>query len=178
MQSDNPKKFYRLIDCALIALMAGFLLAVFFIDESAASELIFWLSVEFCGLLLVLFFVLTGRTRYIFFGIVFTTNAACVLVALHFCKKVYLKDVWPLVGIFFSIAFVVTGFCHYKKFILGYLIPAVLLFVMSLIFMLFSMHIITVSIKDFALLFLILCVIAIVCWFFIQKKIEGDKKSE
>ena len=81
---------------------------------------------------------------------------------------------WPIFGILSGVTLFVSGIYKYRKMSFGFVIPAIVIIILSAWFMLFSFKIITVPFKTVAiiggpLLLVMLCVLLFVI-FFIQQK--------
>lgn len=81
---------------------------------------------------------------------------------------------WPMAGVFSGLWLLVSGIYHYRKIRFGYFIPAVTLFLMGMIFMLFSFKIVKISFQTASLIVGPLLMLAIATFiiflYFAQKK--------
>jgi hypothetical protein len=114
------------------------------------------------------------KSLYLFLGLfLFLTGLLFLLINSGIIPYPYtIRRLWPLTGIFCAIALLCSGLYRRKRLGVSYLVPSALLILLSLLFLLFSMHIISISFRQFAITWWPLCLvipgIALVVLFFIR----------
>ena len=99
------------------------------------------------------------------------------LVTFFVIKQIFpytMIQCWPLVGVLSGLWLFVSGMYHYHRIRFGYFVPALTLFFLGLLFMLFSFKIVSISFQTAALiggpLFMLFLAVFIVCLYFAQKR--------
>ncbi len=83
-------------------------------------------------------------------GIIFIIVGVVVLLQIFEVFSLTTTQTWPLLVIGFGVVFFLGGILSYRKFLAFYTIPSVILIFFGLVFLLFSLDIITVSFVQFA----------------------------
>ena len=128
----------------------------------------------------------TKKNYQLFIELTLITWGLLVFLVIKQIIPYTLLQCWPLLGLFSGIFLFISGIYHYHKIKFGFFIPAVTLFILGLIFMLFSLKIVSISFQTTALIagpiFMLMVAIFIVCLYFAQKKnkkliLEDDGKD-
>lgn len=165
-----------LISCDFLLLIAGFLFlysdTAFFASQTLCISLL--VLQILCGFLIQLFAVKKSRKAYqlmlgsVFFSWGFLSLAVQLFPELRFVR------IWPLFLFFPGLSLLTCGYYRYKKFTVNIVIPALIIMVMSVWYLLFSLKIIKVSFKKVTMIvapFLIVGVLLLfILLYFLQKK--------
>jgi hypothetical protein len=112
------------------------------------------------------------KSRYLFWGLFLFLTGLLFLLINSGIIPYTIMQLWPLAGLFCGIALLCSGVYRRKRLGVSYLVPSAVLIVLSLLFLLFSMHIISISFRQFAITWWPLCLvipgIALVVLFFIR----------
>jgi uncharacterized membrane protein len=96
-----------------------------------------------------------------------------ILIDLELISYAF-SQLWPVVLIFAGFCLFVTNFYKQSRILKQFLVPAVLLFCLGLVFLLFSLHLFNFTFSQFVVewwpLFIVVMGIILVVLFFINKK--------
>lgn len=175
---DDQLYLHRIIDVGLFFLMAGFLIAFYFIDEKGLFfEKILWLILVFYGAVYFLFLLVTKRPRHLFFGLLLALTGFFSMVVSSSLVPYSINEWWPANGIFFVVSLLSACYYKYGRFKMTYTIPAAIIFAISVTIMFFSFRIATIPFRVAVLLFMPFCWIILICWYFLQKVKMSQKKN-
>ncbi|MCQ2575119.1 MAG: hypothetical protein MJ162_00145 [Treponema sp.] len=115
----------------------------------------------------VIAFSYTKTAYHLFVGLFIIFWGVLVFLRIYNIFDFTLKQWWPILGVSSGAFLFVSGLFRYRKFKIGYVIPASVLFFMGLWLMLFSFKIITIPFKEVALvggplLAVLLCIFCVV----------------
>jgi hypothetical protein len=124
--------------------------------------------------------LLKNRARFFFAATFLVLTGIMMLILDAGFISVSLPVVWPLFMIFVGIAFLVSGVIRYRKLHAMYLTPALAFLGLGILFLLFSTHLIQLSLIRvvlwaFPIVFLPLAVTLII-WF--ARKGSGNRESD
>jgi hypothetical protein len=112
------------------------------------------------------------KSRYLFWGLFLFLTGFLFLLINSGIIPYTIMQLWPVAGLFCGIALLCSGFYRRKRLGVSYLVPSAVLIVLSLLCLLFSMHIISISFRQFAITWWPLCLvipgITLVVLFFIR----------
>lgn len=159
-----------------LLLLCALILSLFLTGEkhTIAIEVMQLLAILMGIVSLVFTFVYSHKAYHLFIGL--------FLICCGVFDYLLVKDIipqtiyqwWPFLGVIVGIIVFITGMYKYKKVKMGFVIPALSVFLFGLWLMLFSFKVIKVSFTLFALigapLFMILTCIFMVAIMFIQQK--------
>ncbi|MBQ9238263.1 MAG: hypothetical protein IJ191_02980 [Treponema sp.] len=182
MKTDSPKFVYRLLDAAFVSLITGFLCIAFFTDTFGYLASYVWPYLTFSGAVLIVFSILARRSWYVFFGVLFLLSGSGAQLVINAVVPYSFSEWWPFVGIFAAVALAASGWYKYRRFRVSYTIPALMLFLLGCFFLLFSLHVISVSFKKFFLsvgpFIVLVCCALMLCFFLFQKKRSRHRAGE
>lgn len=119
---------------------------------------------------------ITHKFSHLFMGQIFISwgiTSILIAVAIPYTTK----ELWPVYGILAGIAMLISGYLKYNCVKFGYLIPSVTLVGMGCWYLLFSMHIISLSFRYVVMTlgpaFLISIAAILMIYFFVQQKHKG-----
>ncbi|MGL4981249.1 MAG: LiaI-LiaF-like domain-containing protein [Treponemataceae bacterium] len=132
-----------------------------------------------------LYRLLTSNRRplFVFLSIVFLLAALLFLLADSGLTQFSTNQLWPFFVVFTGLALFPSGYLKYKRLHPVFSVPAIMLFFMGLLFLLFSFDIIEMSLLMFAmkwwpLLFIFVGLGLILLFFYNQNMSTVSKKSE
>ena len=176
----SAKKYNSLLAGGLLFIFIGFvLLAAKFANRGASLFLTYPAILMFVGGT-ILYIGVTKFKRAIplFLGIMLLLSGFLILLVNVNIFELGLYQLWPLFVIFSGIALSISGFFRYKRLVGAIFVPTLLLFAMGGFFLLFSLNIIKVPFRDFALMWwpmlFVLTGIALVILFLYT---QGNQKS-
>lgn len=178
MGNSRSRYLNAIIDAALFFLFFGFLIAVYFIDGGKHFESVVGLFLIFFGCIMILFLLVVRRAHYIFFGVWFVLAGLVDFIVMSKQIPYSSSELWPFVGISFVIALLVSCYYKYHRLKMKYIIPSAIIFILSLILMLFSFRMISVSFKQVVLFLIPVCWVVVICWYFLQKLINFHKSTD
>jgi hypothetical protein len=118
------------------------------------------------------------KARYVFMAAFLVQSGFLFLIKGLGLLPYTILQVWPLFAIFSSLALLPTSFLHYGRLTVRYLVPSIGFFVMGLLFLLFSMHVLQHSFRDFFILWwplaLVLSLVSLVLVSFCSKQGKMD----
>lgn len=173
MRQDKMRGLFRFLDVALFIFVVGFSIIVYMVSDSKNTESIIWVFLIYTGTMLFLFFLLAKRFRYLFFSILFVLNGITALIINSDYLPYTFFQLWPIMGIIFSMSLFLTCLYRYRKIKTAYAIPCAMFFVISIFFMIFSFSLVSFSFRKFMLVLAPLCVSIVFVWYFLQKKFDG-----
>ncbi|MCQ2594773.1 MAG: hypothetical protein MJ196_05870 [Treponemataceae bacterium] len=149
----SAKKYNSLLASGLLFIFIGFvLLAAKFADRGPSLFLTYPAILMFLGgILLYIDITKFKRAIPLFVGIMLLLCGFLILLVNLNIFNIGMYQLWPLFVIFSGIALIITGFFRYKRLVGAIFVPTILLFVMGGFFLLFSLDIISVSFRVFAL---------------------------
>jgi len=114
------------------------------------------------------------KTAFFFLGLLFQLiGFLFILIDLELISYAF-SQLWPVVLIFAGFCLFVTNFYKQSRILKQFLVPAVLLFCLGLVFLLFSLHLFNFTFSQFVVewwpLFIVVMGIILVVLFFINKK--------
>jgi hypothetical protein len=112
------------------------------------------------------------KSRFLFWGLFLFSTGLLFLLINSGIIPYTIKQLWPVTGLFCGIALLCSGLYRQKRLGVSYLVPSAVLLLLSLLFLLFSMQIIHMSFRKFAITWWPLCLvipgIALVVLFFVR----------
>ncbi len=110
----------------------------------------------------------------------YITVNLCIMSVLSFLLNANSRDfrqLWPVVVIIWGITLLPVGRFHCKSFRSAYVIPAFALIILGVFFLLFTFHVINMSMRTFFSCFmpyiLVLAGIVLICVYYISKNHKG-----
>ena len=94
-----------------------------------------------------------------------------------------LLQLWPIIGIGNGVILLIAGFYKYRKISFGYVIPSIAMIVLSAWFLLFSLKIVSISFKEFIIVFgplllVMLCVLLFVVYIFKRNSKSSEEPDQ
>jgi hypothetical protein len=124
--------------------------------------------------LILLTLFITKKAYHMFFALLVLCFGLAGIIDLVSMETFKMKEWWPFFGIVAGLSLFVTGLYKYKHFNYGYSVPAIFLFVLGLLFMLFSFKIVKVSFRKMVVIsgpvVVLLSVLSAVTIYYFQKK--------
>lgn len=164
---------FRFLDIALFVLVVGFLIIVYLVSDNKNTEAVMWIFLIFSGTMLFLFFLLTKRFRYLFFSLFFVLDGTTALIINSEYVPYTFFQLWPVMGVLFSVSLFFTCLYRYRKVKITYAIPCAMFFVISICLMVFSFSLVSFSFKKTIYMLFPLCVVILFIWYFLQKKFDS-----
>ncbi len=165
----------------LFFVFAGFDLLVIFLSPNNNFLYLLVPNVFLLIGLFVLYLSLTGkrRTFFIFVGLLFCSSWLLLLLTSSRIIPYTLMEMWPVMVVLSGIMLIPLGFIRYGFLPISFFVSACMLFGLGIIFLLFSLDIIKMSITAFASqwwpLIFILFGISLIGLFFYTQKHEREK---
>ncbi|MCR4736081.1 MAG: hypothetical protein K5829_13875 [Treponema sp.] len=123
---------------------------------------------------LVFTLVYTKKSYQLFIELTLISWGLLVFFVIKRIIPYTMLQCWPLIGVLSGLWLFVSGMYHCKRIRFGYFIPALTLFLLGAVFMLFSFEIISISFQTTALicgpLFMLAVACFIICLYFAQKR--------
>lgn len=175
MQTIRKSLLNAALALGLCFIVAGSLLLVFFMS---GKRMFFFRPIFFLvfgALLLYISFVKTHKAKHIFLGSLFALTGILFLFADSKMIPYGLNELWPCIVINTAISLIPAGVFRYKKIHPVFFVPAVVIALMGIIFLLFSLDIITQSFSKvlsmwWPLLFVLSGIVLVILYFTNQKK--------
>lgn len=164
---------FRFLDIALFVLVVVFLLIVYMVSDSESTESVMWIFLLYSGAMLFLFFLLTKRLRHMFFSLLFVLNGITALIVNSEYVPYTFFQLWPIMGIIFSISLFLTCLYKYRKIKITYAIPCAMFLVISICLMVFSFSLVSFSFRKTIYVLFPFCVAVVFVWYFLQKKFDS-----
>lgn len=113
------------------------------------------------------------ESAFIFFGILFVCAGFFLLIIETNLIPLTVSQAWPIIMAMTGASLLAAGFYRYRRLVGVYVVPATLIIVLGLFFMLFSFDIITMPLRTFAamwwpLLFVLAGIGLLATFFYIQ----------
>lgn len=160
---------------AIILFVTVFLMTIFTSqkDHAVVFDILPICLVVF-GIIVVYLIRETHSAYQLFIGLLLILTGIFTFLKMRNYISGSIINWWPIFGILSGVTLFVSGIYKYRKMSFGFVIPAIVIIILSAWFMLFSFKIITVPFKTVAiiggpLLLVMLCVLLFVI-FFIQQK--------
>ena len=134
----------------LLVVIGGFLFVSFFEGNKNTFFTILQILTILCGaIFLCSSLVLTYAPLHMFLGLyLFLSGIFLILISNNFIAY-SLKELWPLTVIIAGASLFCAGIYKHKKILFAYLFPSVALILLGALFMLFSLHIVHISFRNF-----------------------------
>lgn len=178
MGKKGSRHLYVFINGAFFLTFFLSLFVLYFFDNGIHFERTFWLFFVFSGVVQLLFLLTIRRVYYLFFGIIFCLFGLSNFIINSDIIPYSAYELWPINGIYFAIALIVTCFYKYKRLKMNYTVPAVIIFTISVIFMFFSFKIVPISFSHTVLVIFPLCWLFVIGWYFLQKLLNVSAKND
>lgn len=133
----------------LLSFSIFFFLVIFIVAAKDSFEYSKFLYIDLpvfmlllCVISLVLSVIYTKKAYQLFIsGYIFLSGVFQFLIINHFLPFTF-RQGWPIMGFFASLGLFFVGKVKYKKWKIGYVLPASVIFIFSIIFILFSFRLI------------------------------------
>ena len=170
------KKGYVLLNLLLalsiILFLVVFIVTIFNSEKEHAKILdslpVFLMIV---GLSVALLTPSTKSSYQLFIGLGFIFIGGFSFLLMRSIIGGTLLQLWPVIGIGNGVILLIAGLYKYRKISFGYVIPSIAMIVLSAWFLLFSLKIVSISFKEFIIVFgplllVMLCVLLFVVYIF------------
>lgn len=173
MSLKNDVKLFRtVLAFGFLFVLAG-LTFIFSLPAYKAEGFMFVLHIAlmFIGAIMVYFSLVLHKSILLYLGLnVFIISVCAVFISSNKANYELIKY-WPLLLISFGITLIPSGYFRYKKMRTFYVIPAIVLVVLGIMFCLFAFKVITVKLKDYVIymwpgIFLAAGIILIILYFY------------
>lgn len=148
----NKRSLNLLLATGLICIAGGvFLLLCMFAGESLTTPILVPIITLSAGVFM-LFFAFTRRKTVwtVFFGYFLTASCFFLMISSSDMTNHTLAQLWPVLAIICGAAFLAAGITVHKKLLLSNVILSLFMILMGILFLLFSMDIITIPFSTFA----------------------------
>lgn len=182
------KKGYILLNL-LIALSIILFLVVFIVtifnSEKEHAKILDFLPVflMIVGLSVVLLTPSTKSSYQLFIGLGFIFIGGFSFLLMRGIIERTLLQLWPVIGIGNGVILFIAGFYKYRKISFGFVIPSIAMIVLSAWFLLFSLKIVSISFKEFVIVFgplllVMLCVLLFVVYIFKRNTKSSEEPDQ
>jgi hypothetical protein len=141
-KTGSPEKFLAI---GIISVMAGLMLLVTVMSKKTTGSAVYVSEVIICisGIILYLALTRNRKARYLFAGLfLFLTGLTFLLISSGLIPYTILQ-LWPLIVFFCGLSLLGSGFYRREKMRVSHLVPSIALILLGILFLLFSLHIIT-----------------------------------
>ena len=182
------KKGYILLNL-LLALSIILFLVVFIVtifnSEKEHAKILDFLPVflMIVGLSVALLTPSTKSSYQLFIGLGFIFIGGFSFLLMRSIIGGTLLQLWPVIGIGNGVILLIAGFYKYRKISFGYVIPSIAMIVLSAWFLLFSLKIVSISFKEFIIVFgplllVMLCVLLFVVYIFKRNSKSSEEPDQ
>ena len=182
------KKGYILLNL-LLALSIILFLVVFIVtifnSEKEHAKILDFLPVflMIVGLSVVLLTPSTKSSYQLFIGLGFIFIGGFSFLLMRGIIERTLLQLWPVIGIGNGVILFIAGFYKYRKISFGFVIPSIAMIVLSAWFLLFSLKIVSMSFKEFVIVFgplllVMLCVLLFVVYIFKRNSKSSEEPDQ
>ncbi len=182
------KKGYVLLNL-LLALSIILFLVVFIVtifnSEKEHAKILDFLPVflMIVGLSVALLTPSTKSSYQLFIGLGFIFIGGFSFLLMRSIIGGTLLQLWPVIGIGNGVILLIAGFYKYRKISFGYVIPSIAMIVLSAWFLLFSLKIVSISFKEFIIVFgplllVMLCVLLFVVYIFKRNSKSSEEPDQ
>lgn len=182
------KKGYILLNL-LLALSIILFLVVFIVtifnSEKEHAKILDFLPVflMIVGLSVVLLTPSTKSSYQLFIGLGFIFIGGFSFLLMRSIIERTLLQLWPVIGIGNGVILFIAGFYKYRKISFGFVIPSIAMIVLSAWFLLFSLKIVSISFKEFVIVFgplllVMLCVLLFVVYIFKRNTKSSEEPDQ
>lgn len=182
------KKGYILLNL-LLALSIILFLVVFIVtifnSEKEHAKILDFLPVflMIVGLSVVLLTPSTKSSYQLFIGLGFIFIGGFSFLLMRGIIERTLLQLWPVIGIGNGVILFIAGFYKYRKISFGFVIPSIAMIVLSAWFLLFSLKIVSISFKEFVIVFgplllVMLCVLLFVVYIFKRNTKSSEEPDQ
>lgn len=134
----------------------------------------------FLGLIGVVLLVIIKETKssyQLFMGLMICELSVFSFLLSKSILPGNILELWPVVGCLGGINLFISGYYKYKRFTFGFIIPAIILLVLSGWFFLFSFKIVTIPFKTFIIVFGPLLFVMMCVFLFVIYLLQKNKKN-
>lgn len=182
------KKGYILLNL-LLALSIILFLVVFIVtifnSEKEHAKILDFLPVflMIVGLSVALLTPSTKSSYQLFIGLGFIFIGGFSFLLMRGIIEGTLLQLWPVIGIGNGVILFIAGFYKYRKISFGFVIPSIAMIVLSAWFLLFSLKIVSISFKEFVIVFgplllVMLCVLLFVVYIFKRNTKSSEEPDQ
>ena len=182
------KKGYILLNL-LLALSIILFLVVFIVtifnSEKEHAKILDFLPVflMIIGLSVALLTPSTKSSYQLFIGLGFIFIGGFSFLLMRGIIEGTLLQLWPVIGIGNGVILFIAGFYKYRKISFGFVIPSIAMIVLSAWFLLFSLKIVSISFKEFVIVFgplllVMLCVLLFVVYIFKRNTKSSEEPDQ
>ncbi|MBP5568752.1 MAG: hypothetical protein J6X54_05980 [Treponema sp.] len=182
------KKGYVLLNL-LLALSIILFLVVFIVtifnSEKEHAKILDFLPVflMIVGLSVALLTPSTKSSYQLFIGLGFIFIGGFSFLLMRSIIGGTLLQLWPVIGIGNGVILLIAGLYKYRKISFGYVIPSIAMIVLSAWFLLFSLKIVSISFKEFIIVFgplllVMLCVLLFVVYIFKRNSKSSEEPDQ
>ena len=182
------KKGYVLLNLLLalsiILFLVVFIVTIFNSEKEHAKILdslpVFLMIV---GLSVALLTPSTKSSYQLFIGLGFIFIGGFSFLLMRSIIGGTLLQLWPVIGIGNGVILLIAGLYKYRKISFGYVIPSIAMIVLSAWFLLFSLKIVSISFKEFIIVFgplllVMLCVLLFVVYIFKRNSKSSEEPDQ
>lgn len=153
MTSKNDVKLFRsVLAIGFLFVLAG-LTFIFSLPAHKAEGVLFsiYLALMFIGAVMVYFSLVLHKSLLLYLGLNVFILSVCIIFISSNKENYQLVKYWPLLLISFGVTLIPSGYFRYKKMQTFYVIPAVALVLLGILFSLFAFKIITIKFNEFVI---------------------------
>lgn len=182
------KKGYVLLNLLLalsiILFLVVFVVTIFNSEKEHAKILDFLpIFLMIVGLSVALLTPSTKSSYQLFIGLGFIFIGGFSFLLMRSIIGGTLLQLWPVIGIGNGVILLIAGFYKYRKISFGYVIPSIAMIVLSAWFLLFSLKIVSISFKEFIIVFgplllVMLCVLLFVVYIFKRNSKSSEEPDQ
>ena len=186
------KVFSRVLDCILCVSLIIFVAVFIVVAKQQGNATAFFTSLmPTVQVLLGIFAVfvalkVTKKAYQVFSSVLFLLLGIFQFLLVNEIVPYSLKQLWPAIGILASFSLFFACFWRYKQIKIVYIVPTLILFLMSCWYFLFSFKIIKMSfsfvVTTIGPFFVVVTILSVISFYFLQKKhkelVVKDEENE
>jgi len=163
-----------LLACGLLFVFGGFLLFVYALENNHEHFFRFWPSFMLISGIIITYcsVILFHKTYLLFIGIMLALSGCFAVFMARDISSLGLSQLWPVFLILAAVSLVCSCIYRFRRARPNYIVPAVVMVVMGIIFLLFSLDIIKMSFVSFMVIagpfLLFFAGIGVVVFYFVQ----------
>lgn len=186
------KVFSRVLDCILCVSLIIFVAVFIVVAKQQGNATAFFTSLmPTVQVLLGIFAVfvalkVTKKTYQVFSSVLFLLLGIFQFLLVNEIVPYSLKQLWPVIGFLASFSLFFACFWRYKQIKIVYIVPTLILLLMSCWYFLFSFKIIKMSfsfvVTTIGPFFVVVTILSVISFYFLQKKhkelVVKDEENE